>query len=135
MSSTRTTGTAETLPGRRSPVRRRAACSTNKLLRNSAILLLERWSLLQLLDQSRSTIFRFGGVGCTERTGAILKALQALSREEKIIQSFRSLGTTLWPMPNGRVNGYRLKPSGNSPPAAGWNQSDTAGGTTSSPAA
>ncbi len=81
-----------------------------------------------------STIFRFGGVGCTERTGAILKALQALSREEKIIQSFRSLGTTRWPMPDGRVNGYPLKPSGNSPPAAGWNQSDTSGVTTSSQA-
>src|SRR5258707_7932824 len=118
MSSTRTTGTAETLPGRRSAVRRRAACSTNKLLRNSALLLLERWSLLRLLDQSRSTIFRFGGVGCTERTGGIPKALQLRLREENSILSFRFLGMTRSPMPNGRVNGYPRKLSGNLPPAA-----------------
>src|ERR1700746_75506 len=62
---------------------------------------------------------RLGGVGCTERTGGTLKARKALSREEKIIPSFRSRGTTRWPMPNGPVNGCLRKPSGNSPPAAG----------------
>jgi hypothetical protein len=44
----------------------------------AVLLLLERWSLLRPLDQSHSTIFRFGGVGCTERTGAIPKAPRAL---------------------------------------------------------
>jgi hypothetical protein len=38
-------------------------------------------------------------------------------------------------MLNGRVDGYPRKRSGNSPPAAGWNQSDTHGVMTSSPAA
>jgi sulfatase modifying factor 1 len=52
------------------------------------------WSLLRLLDQSCSTISRFGGVGYTERTGGIPKAQQGLSREEKIIRWFRFRGTT-----------------------------------------
>src|SRR5260221_2476906 len=102
--------------------------------RTTVLLLPERWSLLRLLDQSSSTIFRFGGVGCTERTGGIWKALHLLLREENSIQSFRSRGTTRWHMPNGRVNGYPRKLSGNSPPAAGWTQSDTSGVTTSSQA-
>src|SRR5258708_24473978 len=38
-------------------------------------------------------------------------------------------------MPNGRVDGYPRKPSGNSPRAAGWNQSGMSGVTTSSRAA
>ena len=45
-------------------------------------------------DPSRSMIYRPGGVGCREPTGAIPKARRALSREEKIIRSFRSRGTT-----------------------------------------
>src|SRR5260221_11493027 len=102
--------------------------------RTTVLLLPERWSLLRLLDQSSSTIFRFGGVGCTERTGGIPKALQLLLREENSIQSFRSRGTTRWHMPNGRVNGYPRKLSGNSPPAAGWTQNDTSGVATSSQA-
>ena len=40
-----------------------------------------------------------------------------------------------WPMLNGRVNGCPPKLSGNSPPAVGWNQSDTSGVTNSSRAA
>ena len=88
-----------------------------------------------LRDPSRSMIYRPGGVGCTEPTGAIPKAREALSREEEIIQLFRSRGMTPWPMPNGRVNGYPWKLSGNSPPAAGWNQNATSGVTNSSRAA
>ena len=60
---------------------------------------------------------------------------EALSREEKIIPSFRSRGTTRRLTLNGPANGYLRKPSGNSPPAAAWNQSGTYGVTNSSRAA
>src|SRR6266436_1558414 len=78
---------------------------------------------------------RLGGVGCTGQTGAIPRARRALSREEKIIRSFRSHGTTRWPMPNGPANGCLPKLSGNLPPGAGWNQSGTYGVTNSNRAA
>jgi len=70
-----------------------------------------------------------------EQTGDIPKAHRALSREEKIIQSFRSRGTTRLPMLNGLANGCPRKLSGNSLPAAAWKQNDTSGATNSSPAA
>src|SRR5271166_1780917 len=73
--------------------------------------------------------------GFTGPTCAIPKAQRALSREEKIIQSFRSLGTTRLPMLNGLVNGCLRKLSGNSPLAAAWNQSGMSGVTNSSRAA
>jgi hypothetical protein len=73
-----------------------------------------------------------GGVGCTEQTGGIPKDQRALFKEEKIIRSFRSPGTTRLPMLNGPANGCLRKRSGNSPPAAAWNQSGTSGVTNSS---
>src|SRR5271157_3360046 len=51
--------------------------------------------LLLPLDQSRSMTCRLGGLGCQEQIGGIPKARRALFREEKIIRSFRYLGTTL----------------------------------------
>ena len=68
---------------------------------------LKRWSLLRLLDQTRSTIFRFGGVGCTERTGGIPKALQLRLREENSIRWFRSRGATRWPIPTSNPASWR----------------------------
>ena len=55
---------------------------------------LEHWCLHLPRGRSRSMTCRLGGVGCTGQTGAIPKARGAPSREEKIIRSFRSLGTT-----------------------------------------
>jgi hypothetical protein len=83
----------------------------------------------------RSMTCRLGGVGCTEQTGAIPKALKALSRGEKIIPSFRSRGTTRWPMLSGPANGSSPRQNGNSPPAEDWNQNGTSGVTNSSRAA
>ncbi len=102
---------------------------------DEGLLQLEPLSLLRPRDQFRSMICRPGGVGCTEQTGAIPKALKAPSREEKTIRSSRSRGTTRWPMRSGRASDCLPKPSGNSRPAAAWKPSAMSGVTNSSRAA